>query len=154
MTQSNSFFDRLNQWIRNSITIKLISVGILMLILLIPTSLVESLITEREYFRQGVISEISSMWGNDQTITGPILTVPYRTYFRDQNDKLVTEISNAHFLPDHLEIEGDIDPEKRYRGIYEAVVYTTNLKLSGSFPGLIWRNGFLALKIFFGRTLM
>ncbi|MGI9542268.1 MAG: cell envelope integrity protein CreD [Cyclobacteriaceae bacterium] len=159
MTQSNSFFDRLNQWIRNSITIKLVSVGILMLILLFPTSMVESLISEREYYRQGVISEISSIWGNDQTITGPILTVPYRTYFRDQNDKLVSQIDYAHFLPDHLEVEGNIDPEKRYRGICEAIVYTTDLNLKGTFPrvemeewvsaqeDILWQDAYLALGI-------
>ena len=157
-TQPNSFFDRLNQWIKNSITIKLISVGILILILLIPSSLIESLISEREYFRQEVIGEISSIWGRDQTISGPVLTVPYRAYSRDQDNKVITLIAYAHFLPDELNIDGSIEPEKRYRGIYEAIVYTTELNLSGSFPtvkmhefaspeDVLWSEAFLAMGI-------
>jgi len=39
----------------------------------------------------------------------------------------------AHFLPDDLHIESELRPEKRYRGIYEVVVYNCQLSLSGRF---------------------
>ncbi len=39
----------------------------------------------------------------------------------------------AYFLPDTLSARGGVDPEIRHRGIYEEIVYSTKLKLTGSF---------------------
>lgn len=41
-----------------------------------------------------------------------------------------------HVLPEKLEINGSINPEKRYRGIYEVVVYDSELMLSGHFRSI------------------
>ena len=50
--QNLTLFEKFNLWIRNSITIKLLSIGILILIMLIPTNMIESLISERQYTRE------------------------------------------------------------------------------------------------------
>lgn len=132
--QPPSAFEKINQKIKNSITIRLLSIGFLVLILLIPTSMIESLIREREYRRGDVIREVSSKWGGSQTITGPILTIPYIKYVKDQDKNLVKTKAYAHFLPDDLNIKGDLTPEIRYRSIYEIIVYNTQLKVNGKFP--------------------
>jgi inner membrane protein len=138
-TNNPSFFERANNWIKQSITIRLITIGIIILLLLIPVSMVESLIMEREARQNEAISEVSSKWGEQQTITGLVLTVPYKTYSKvfegDKTDKfkLVESRAFAHFLPDELIINGEIAPEIRYRGIYEVIVYNSKIKLSGSF---------------------
>ena len=81
MTTNNpSFFERANNWLKQSISIRLFTIGILILLLLIPVSMVESLITEREARQEEAIVEVSSKWGEQQTITGLVLTVPYKTY--------------------------------------------------------------------------
>ena len=38
-----------------------------------------------------------------------------------------------HVLPSLLKISGNINPEKRYRGIYEIVVYNSQLDIAGTF---------------------
>lgn len=129
-----SFFHKLNNWLKNSIMVKLASIGFLMLILMIPTSMIESLIYEREMRSDGVMDEVSSGWGQSQTITGPMLTIPYTSYYRDSEDKLRYEVKYAQFLPNDLSIEGEVVPEIRYRGLYKVVLYNSTLKISGNFP--------------------
>ena len=147
---------------KNSITIRLITIGILILLLLIPISMVKDLIREREYRLQDAIDEVSSKWGNSQTITGLILTVPYYSYTKVYEDdgkkyKLVKSTEYAHFLPEHLSIEGAVLPEIRYRGIYEVILYSAQLSLTGSFlapnfeawkieeDNILWDNAFVSL---------
>ncbi len=111
------------------------------LLLLIPKSMIQSLIHEREATRQNAIEEVGFKWGGEQTIIGPFLTIPYITYIKevDQNkksEKLIKVIKHIYILPDKLAINGEINPEKRYRGIYEIVVYNSKLNLQGSFDKL------------------
>ena len=127
-------FQKLNNWFKNSIMVKLISIGFLMLMLMIPTSMIKSLIHEREMRSNNVVNEVSSKWGYAQTITGPMLTIPYTSYYRDSEDKLRHVVKHAQFLPDDLYFEGVVEPEIRYRGLYKVVVYNSTLKISGSFP--------------------
>ncbi len=131
-----SLFERLNNWARRSVTLKLISIGILILILLIPTSMLDSLIYERQNIRNNAIEEVSSKWGQQQTFGGPVLSVPYTVQVKDDKGQIETEIRYAHFLPDQLDIKGDVSPEMRYRGIYVVVLYNTKLHVKGKFNSL------------------
>ena len=158
-----SFFERANNWMKQSITIRLITIGILILLLLIPVSMVEDLIREREYRQADAIREVSSKWGEQQTITGLVLTIPYKTFEKvyekesTEKFKLVESIEYAHFLPEALNIKGDITPEVRYRGIYEVIVYNSKVNLSGNFStpkfeewkidnaNVIWEDAFVSL---------
>jgi len=137
MSEQKSFLDRLNNWISQSIGLKIFTIIFLILILLIPINMVEGLIQERESYRQSAMWEISDIWGRHQTITGLLLTVPFYKYSITNNgdgkEKTITSSHLAHFLPDDLNIKGSINPERRYRGIYEVVVYSSDLALSGSF---------------------
>ena len=158
-----TFFERANNWVRHSITLRLVTITILILLLLIPVSMIQNLIREREQRQDEAISEVSSKWGNDQTVTGLVLTVPYKTYSKvydgDRTDKyrLVESKSYAHFLPQDLNIQGDIEPEIRYRGIFEVVLYRSILSIKGSFErpdfsqwklaksDIIWEEAFVSL---------
>jgi inner membrane protein len=115
-----------------SVTFKLIIIGLLMLIMLIPGAMILNLISEREQTQLDVISEIGSKWGYGQTFNGPVLSIPYYHYI-EQDDKPYREIRFAHFLPGELEIDANVTPHIRSRGIYKTVVYNTLLKVSGSF---------------------
>ncbi|MEN8141497.1 MAG: cell envelope integrity protein CreD [Thermodesulfobacteriota bacterium] len=120
-------------FIRNSASVKIISIGILVLVLLIPTSMISSLMRERESRRDSVVAEITQKWGSAQTITGPFLTVPYKSFYKDDDDKVRQVINYFHILPDKLRITGRLDPQVRYRSLYEAVVYEGRIDLSGAF---------------------
>ena len=66
--------------IRNSIISRIFMMGFLILALLIPASMISSLIDEREGRRNEVIREINSTWALGQTIAGPMLEIPYKIF--------------------------------------------------------------------------
>ena len=127
--------------LKSNIYFKVGIIIFLILILMIPTSMVENLIHEREGVQSRAIEEVSSKWGNGQTISGPFISIPFDKYVKRYNKKdSINEIVKlkewAHFLPEKLEISGNIMPEKRYRGIYEVVVYESILKIQGNFDNI------------------
>lgn len=128
-----SVFDRVNRWIRTSTMLKLAVIGVLVLVLLIPTAMLQSLISERESTRNMAVAEVSSKWGNEQVIGGPILSIPYETTIKDEKGQVQRQTEYANFLPDELQFDGNIRPEKRNRGIFVVMLYNTRLKIKGKF---------------------
>ena len=120
--------------IGSSTTFKLITICALILVLLIPTSMVTSLIHERKGRKQGVIDEINYKWGKAQTVTGPVISVPYLKHIESKDGKTTSVTRYMHILPDTVDIKGQVTPEIRYRGIYEAILYNTTLSIDGLLP--------------------
>ena len=122
-------------WDRNKIILKSFFIGMLMLLLLIPTAFILSLVSERQSRQQEAVSEISSKWAGSQTVTGPVIGIPYNEMMTSDNK--TTEVRKwAYFLPDKLDMQARIVPEKRYRGIYQVIVYTATLQVKGSYDSL------------------
>ena len=119
--------------IRNSVITRLLVIAGLVMCLLIPVTMIKDVISEREMRREGVIKEVSSKWGGEQTIAGPILTVPYTEYITDEKGRKKTSIAHAHLLPDQLNVTGTVKPEVRYRGIYQVVLYNAELQVNADF---------------------
>ncbi len=141
MNNLTDFVKSTNQSIKSSVIVRIFIITILILILLIPAGMVSKLIKERKYRRLDVINEINSKWALNQTLLGPVLTIPYNSYhaekYYDKNnverERIIKEVKHAYFLPDNLNINGDVFPEHRQRGIYSTVVYTTDLIINGEF---------------------
>lgn len=145
--------------IKNSVGLRLGIIAILSMVLLIPSGMMQSLIKERKLRRDSATQEVSNKWGTAQTICGPILTIPFKSYSKNDSGELITKIKYAHFLPDDLSIIGTIHPQIRYRGIYEIVLYNTKLQLNGNFSSpdfedlnlpkkdMIWKEAFVAVGI-------
>mgnify|MGYP001309669790 CR=1 FL=1 len=57
---------------RFAATFKLLFVGVLALLLLIPLAMVKSLLSERRARRTEAITDITGTWGGSQTLTGPV----------------------------------------------------------------------------------
>ncbi|OED39313.1 hypothetical protein AB832_04155, partial [Flavobacteriaceae bacterium (ex Bugula neritina AB1)] len=130
------------QWIKTSITIRMLMVGILILVLLIPLSYIKNLIQERAYRQEEVVSEINQKWGNEVLLYGPVLKIPYQIHNLkktwDEKTKAyikedIITIKNAFFFPNTLDILTHIESETLGRNIYESVVYTANMNINGSF---------------------
>ena len=119
-------------WLRTSMLLRMVLIGSLTIILLIPASIVESLITERNERKNSVVNEVSGKWGNQQTIAGPILSIPLKHTVKDSEGKISTSTNLLHILPDSLYATGNISTEIRYRGIFQVVLYNTKLSLSGT----------------------
>ncbi len=117
----------------NSITLKIISIGVLILMLLIPTEIVVDLIRDRHYTQKSVTEEISSKWANPQTIAGGFFIIPFKHYFKDKDGKTQTNIDYLYLLPKSLNIKTSLNPQIRYRGIYKAVLYTADINIKGEF---------------------
>lgn len=117
----------------NSVSLKIIVIGILVLVLLVPKSMISSLIFERSARKIEVIRELSDKWGGDQTISGPVITIPYKKVYEDKDGELKYKVELMNFLPEKLHIKGRINPEIRYRSIYQAVMYNAGLEIYGEF---------------------
>ena len=124
---------KIRNWIKQSLFIKLSNIGLIIVLLMIPNTLIKDLIQERNHNQRSVISEVSSKWGNEQQVVGPVLTVPYKTYFENKDGVVFENIKHCHFLPEQLNINGDINPENRKRGIYNVVLYQALINCQGWF---------------------
>ena len=113
-----------------SITVKMVLLAIMGLMLLIPLVLIMEVIRERAQNADAARLEIGALWASAQTVTGPVLNVP-GTKIIGEDGRYVT--TTMHILPDDLTVNGVLMPEIRYRGIYETVVYDSDLEISGSF---------------------
>src|SRR5882724_5513500 len=134
---SISLFERFNRWIQESITVKLLSIGFLVLILIIPSSWIQDLMQERQARAGSVMQEISSKWSGNQTLSGPILVIPYKAQKRVDHGKDGIEIQEYiekyFLLPETLDITGSISPTVLHRGIFDAAVYASSLNINANF---------------------
>ncbi len=155
---NTNYFENQKNRIANLVTVKLMLTGILILLLLIPSGMIKRLISEREKRRDETIAEVTSKWGNAQTLCGPFLTIPYVT-FVDTREGVKKTRHLANFLPDDLTISGILNPEIRYRSTYEVIAYNTRLKFTGKFgildfsgwkiseKDVLWDEAYLSLGI-------
>ncbi|NNE55746.1 MAG: hypothetical protein HKN32_06975, partial [Flavobacteriales bacterium] len=135
------FFERVGSWFKTSVTVKLFVIGFLLLLLMIPVSMVNELINERQYRQREVEAEITRDWGNKQVVRGPLICVPteHKTFIEDEETGEVSEYvntNNAFFLPEELRINGTVVPRELNRDIFNVTVYETEIQLSGHFKPL------------------
>src|SRR5438270_4335066 len=141
LPKSQPFFKR-----RSSTMLKLLGVGALILIMLIPLAMIQGVLSDRLARRNEAVEDITSSWGKDQSIIGPVLVVPYLhhgTVVRsvtlpdgrvETREVAETTTACAYFLPDTLEIAGDVQTQTLHRGIYDAAVFRGQVRISGKFP--------------------
>lgn len=152
-----SVWDRTSQWVKNSITLKILGIGFLLLLMLIPLEMVEDIIHERKRFQENTIQQVTDDWAQYQTITGPILMIPFNqlTYYKNAKTGETTASKTAHwasFLPEELNIEGELLPETRHRGIYEVSVYKSNIELEGKFIEPDFDFGFDSIEVDYSKA--
>jgi inner membrane protein len=111
----------------------------------IPLGMVSDIVRERSNLYYNVLDDIAGTWGHRQQLQGPVLLVPYTEKFtsvkiltdKDGNErkvnKTIYEQRTAIVLPEDLKIDADLNGQTRKRSLYEALVYTADLKLTGSF---------------------
>lgn len=118
--------------LKYSVTLKLLIIGFLALVLLIPNAFIVSIIEERSFLNEEAIKEIGSKWAESQEIVGPILSIPL-VYETEKDGKKTITTEDYQILPHQLKIEGKVLPEILKRGIYKGVVYRSDLVIKGSF---------------------
>ena len=129
-----------------STTAKLMMVGALTIVLLLPLAFVQDLISERNQRKTEIMDEVSTIWGKDIMFYGPILKVPYKS---NVSTKIINEkkgaitlqndskTNYAYFFPNELNNKTNVlKNEKLKRGIYSPIVFNANLNFEGNFSNL------------------
>jgi inner membrane protein len=131
--------------ISNSLIFKFGIIAVLVGMMTIPQDMVNQIVRERSHLYDSAIHNIANSWGQRQELKGPAMLVPYTEKFNsvvyktDSNgierkvDKVRYEKRTAIILPDDLKIDVNINGEKRKVSLYEALVYSADLDISGSF---------------------
>jgi inner membrane protein len=124
-------------WLKGSVTVKLLFIGFLILLLLIPSEMIQNLINERSGRQEDMEKDVSDKWSGSQLLQGPVLVIPYKKQVieKDDNNKETTKviIENACILPQDLHIKAGVSSEILHRGMFETVVYNTRVKVWGNF---------------------
>ncbi|MBL4677953.1 MAG: cell envelope integrity protein CreD [Mucilaginibacter sp.] len=135
--EQTSPFRAFMNWLQESVTVKLVFIGFLILVLLIPSALINDLIFERAARQSEVVKEIADSWSGEQTIKGPVLVVPYKRIVKaidgDKKEFDKEIIENLYLLPENLKMDAAVKTDKLHRGMFEAVVYNSSVKVSGNF---------------------
>ncbi|WP_372794924.1 cell envelope integrity protein CreD [Lutibacter sp.] len=136
--QQNKF----GNWLKTSLTARMLMIGVLIIVLLIPLSYIESLINERANRQESIVQEINEKWGNEILLYGPILKIPYKTYtekiitsidVKNNRTEKIEHLNYAYFFPTKLEMNATINPEEKKRGIYTTSVYKGEISMNGSY---------------------
>lgn len=160
METKTQFVSGLAHWLNHSISLKLVVIGLLAVILLIPSFQVASLIRERQQRQRTVVAEIGRSWSGPQVLGGPILAVPYKSTVRtmiSEVERWEERIQYVYILPEDIEIEVDADTRLLHRGIFDAAVYESRVTMKGWFgpldlsdiqpKQLLWEKALLAVGV-------
>ncbi len=119
-----------NLFTRNRATLKLLFVGMLSIVMLIPLSMIRAVIAERQEMQQKAEQTIADRWGGGQGIGGLVAVTSTPVANTDNRSYATAEQWTASVLTD-LSINATLTTEVRYLGIYEVPVYTARVKIDG-----------------------
>jgi len=119
-----------------SFTFKGIIIALLILVLLIPSAMIQNLIKERQERSRETVQKINEKWSRSQTLCAPLLLVPYTTTKLDRDKKPYYEEHTLYVTPKNLKITVSLTPEERYYGIYKAILYKSDIHFEGVFSKL------------------
>lgn len=123
-----------------SLTAKLLTIGLITLLLLAPLGYVRSLVQERAGMRELSVFRIGSGWGGRQVVGPPILAVPFETVTREpfetekeKGERVIRVQGVGYSLAARSSVRATLEPQIRHLGIYSVPVYETTVHLSGAF---------------------
>lgn len=125
-----------------SLLLKLGTIGLLIILLMVPIMQIDGVIRERQFLRDQVLQDIARSSSYNQHINGPLLVVPYKQTVREWKTHPKTEAryqeerevaGRLYFLPELFTVNGTLQTELRARGIYQARLYHATNKITGHF---------------------
>lgn len=112
----------------------ILMVAIISLCLMVPTVFFDMILDDRQSNQSYAISSMSKSWADEQKIGDPQIYVPVNTlvgYEKRVDGNVITsknyQTQTAYINPEKSESKIHIISEKRYRGNYEATLYTANI---------------------------
>ncbi|MGH8665589.1 MAG: cell envelope integrity protein CreD [Burkholderiales bacterium] len=124
-----------------SVLYKIGTIVVLALALILPLRMVDDLVDERRALRNRVVQDVAQSGIGAQRLDGLVLVLPCTDRYDEKetldNGRTVvrprTVACDVFLLPERLGIDGELETEFRYRGIYPALVYRSRLNLEGIF---------------------
>ena len=119
-------------FVKDSMLVRVIVIGLIVVALMVPVSMIGFLVYERETRRDEAVREIGAMWAAPQLLSGPILALPYRCD-PPKGSPLAECLALLQVHPKTLTITGTLEPEVRTRSLFRAVVYKAKVKVTATF---------------------
>ena len=114
-----------------SASFKVAIVALLTLVLLIPLGMIRNVIADRQTNAAAAALDIRNLWGGDQTVTGPVLKLPYEVMDETVYGLSYVDERFVYLLADQLFVKADVATEVRYRGMHKVPVYSSNIIITG-----------------------
>ena len=151
-----------------NLLIKIIGICLLVMLMSIAVSFINSIILERQNRQSDVIASISKSSATQQTILGPVLAIPYTQIYNETiSENGIPKVvkysleDTAYILPEQLAVQGNFATQFKFLGIYKALLYTLGSKVEGRFtipknlavtelkPGAVvtWHEAYLSIGI-------
>lgn len=132
----------MKRFLSNSIVVKVIFLLVLMFLATVPLGMIEGLIGQRGAMKQVATNDLALSYAQSQTLAGPVLVLPYVERWteikRDENGKIADRIARSAervklVFPQRLRLDGELAPDKRYRGIFTVLFYGLTARIDGRF---------------------
>ncbi len=127
---------------QRALILKIVVIGLLTLLLLIPLAMTSSLVSERQNRQAEVVRDVAASYAGAQQITGPVLALPWTRLRIDETPATLTtpairqqvRESGVHYVfPSQLNVQGELSTGTKSRGLFHARVYQWQGALSGQF---------------------
>ncbi len=119
---------------------KLFWAGLIGAVLIVPLIMVYALVYDRESTSQSAQETITAGWGGAQTITGPVLVIPYTEMVTtaetvDGENRTTTSRQRRELFvsPAMQSVDSAIDPDRKGYAIYETVVFDATISGTARF---------------------
>ncbi|MBL8513910.1 MAG: cell envelope integrity protein CreD [Betaproteobacteria bacterium] len=126
---------------QKQLALRIATLLLLILLLMIPLSMIQGLVSVRQQNQSGVEQTIAASLAGEQRIGGPILVVPYVERETEiSTDERGRETRRVHerprqvfFVPEEVTFDVNAATEERYKGLYKALVYRSQAKVAVRF---------------------
>ena len=114
---------------------------LLVLLFLIPINMIQSLVRDREYYRDEAIRSVLLPKGGEPVLEGVLMAIPYthtvlHHYVDSDNQERVRQETTTRYLfsvPQTMDYFTRVEPEYLTRGIFDVPVFACETKFSGIF---------------------
>lgn len=129
---------------RSGVGVRLGLVGLVMLVLMVPVTMLRGLVAERQARAAEVATEIAEASSHAQRLLGPMLLVEYeerrlhvRTVTEAGVEREVSEVKTERrrelVLPDRLRVDNELQTERRGRSLFSTLLVHADTDLQAAF---------------------
>lgn len=119
--------------LRGSVSVKVLAIGVLILLLLVPVAMIRGVIDDRVAVGVQAEQDIVQAWGGEQVVGGPVLVLPVEGVEPTEHDRRGRPARQILILPELLVVDVELDTEMRHRGLHDVPAYTANATVQATF---------------------